>query len=74
MTILLAWLNESWATGILHSNLKSMMRLNYLYKMYDLANTRCSPVVRSFDYLVDPALCIVKCLDKYLIRAKNWPD
>lgn len=51
-----------------------MIRLNDLYKMYGLANTRYSPVVRIFDYLVDPALCIVKCLDKYLIRAKNWRD
>ena len=42
--------------------------------MYGLANTRYSPVVRIFDYLVDPALCIVKCLDKYLIKAKNWRD
>ena len=76
--MLIALVSASRAIQIQHLDISQMGRLSNQYKFaYTKLHKgwrkgKSSPTVLFSAFLEDPQLCVVNCLDEYLLRSKGW--
>jgi len=78
LTMLIALVSAFRAIQIQHLDISQMGRLSNQYKFaYTKLHKgwrkgKSSPTVLFSAFLEDPQLCVVNCLDEYLLRSKGW--
>jgi len=78
LTMLLALVSASRAVQLQHLQITHMGRLPDQYKFsYSKLHKgwkkgKTSPSVCFYSFSEDPNMCVVKCLDEYLLRSKKW--
>ena len=78
LTMLLALVSASRAVQLQHLQISHMGRLFDQYKFsYNKLHKgwrkgKPSPSVNFFAYKEDHQMCVVKCLDEYILRSKEW--
>ena len=78
VTILMALISASRAVQIHHLQVSNMARLQNQYKFeYSQLHKswkrgKICPSLQFFAFVEDPEMCVVKCLDGYLLKSEPW--